>query len=258
MFHRYLIIATFTIAVITGVILFTFSISVHASCASSLINFESPQEIAARLILKTINTYNPYLTSDQKKVICQTIINEANSNNLDPFLVTGVIAAESSFVPSAVSPCAAQGLMQLSACVADMMHIEDPFDIKENIYAGTKYLKQLHQIFKETDLTLAAYNAGPTRVARLGRIPRISETINYIRKVQRLYQTMQNRFHTTMLSLTAYPICFQFQSTPAQNLLASHGADRNPSDSNLNLEPVTAFFKIKRYLQMNKLVCKNS
>jgi hypothetical protein len=35
---------------------------------------------------------------------------------------------------------------------------------------------------------LAAYNAGPTRVARLGRIPRITETIDYIERVSRFYQ----------------------------------------------------------------------
>ncbi len=256
MFHRYLVIITSTIAVLTCVILLTFPINTHAYCTGNLINFESPQEVTARLIKKTIDSYNSHLTEDQKSTICQTIINEATSNNIDPFLITGVIAAESSFIPNAVSPCAAQGLMQLTACVANMMNIEDPFDIKENIYAGTKYLKQLHQIFKDTDLTLAAYNAGPTRVARLGRIPRISETINYIGKVQRFYRNMQVQFKTAMLNLAAYPVCFKLKSTPVQRLLSSRDGDHNPSDGGNNSESVTAFFEIKRYLKFNKMVCK--
>lgn len=257
MLYRYLITVAFTITVITGVILFTFSISTPAYCANNLINFENPQEIAARLILKTINNYNPHLSEDQKKAITQTIINESKANNFDPFLITGVIAAESSFVPSAVSPCAARGLMQLTAGVAKMMSIENPFDIQENIYAGTRYLQNLRQIFKDTELTLAAYNAGPTRVARLGRIPRISETVNYIHKVQRFYRNLQGQFHTTLLSLTAYPVCFNLKSTPAQRLSATHDEARTQTDG-LTAELVTAFLEIKRYVKFGKLVCRIS
>lgn len=254
MFHRYLIITTFIIVVITGVILLTLSMSTHAYPVSRLVNLENPQEIAARLIMKTIDYYNPCLTEDQKKTICQTIMNESNATDFDPFFITGVVAAESSFVPSAVSPCAAQGLMQLTAGVAGMMQIENPFDIKENIYAGTRYLQQLRRTFQNPDLTLAAYNAGPTRVARLGRIPRISETVNYINKVQRFYRTMQARFQTTMLSLTAYPLCFQLKSTPvSQSLMTSHRGERIPTGDSMNSGPVTAFFDSKRYLKYGKL-----
>jgi hypothetical protein len=254
MFHRYLIIVAFTIAVITGAILLTFSISTHAYPVSRLVCLDNPQEVTARLIMKTIDNYNPHLSEDQKKTICQTIMSESNATNFDPFFIAGVIAAESSFVPSAVSPCSAQGLMQLTTAVAGMMQIENPFDIKENIYAGTRYLQQLHGKFQNPDLTLAAYNAGPTRVARLGRIPRISETINYISKVQRFYRTMQARFQTTMLSLTAYPLCFQFESAPAtRNSLTSGSEERTPTDNSMNSGPVIAFFESKRYLKYGKL-----
>ncbi len=38
------------------------------------------------------------------------------------------------------------------------------------------------------DLSLAAYNAGENLVARLGRIPAITETRNYVRKIRAIYQ----------------------------------------------------------------------
>lgn len=252
MFHRYLITASFIIAVITIGMVLTFSTSADAYPMNRMTNLETPRAISARLIMKTIDNYNPYLSKDQKNTICQTIINESIETDLDPFLTTAVIAAESSFIPDAVSPCAAQGLMQLTTVVSRMMKIENPFDIKENIYAGTRYLQSLYRIFKNTDLTLAAYNAGPTRVARLGRIPRISETINYIHKVQQVYQALQNRFRIAMVCLSAYPEYFRSEKDPAWSLSAANGQERNPTGKHLFSGPLTVFFETRRYMKYGK------
>ncbi len=113
----------------------------------------------------------------------------ANRYQVDPRLVKSVIRAESNFDYLAVSRKGAVGLMQLMPETADDMEVLDPFDPKENIYGGTRYLRKMLGLFNgDLRLALAAYNAGPTRVVTLGRVPRFKETQNYVRKVQFFYK----------------------------------------------------------------------
>ena len=88
--------------------------------------------------------------------------------DLDPFLVMGVIRAESSFRSQAVSPAGASGLMQImpntGAWLAERMGIsfteEDLFSPAYNIRMGTYYLRLLLNMFEVQSTALAAYNAG--------------------------------------------------------------------------------------------------
>lgn len=116
----------------------------------------------------------------------------ARINQIDPMLVKAVIKTESNFDRYAVSSKGAQGLMQLMPSTADYLNVNDPFDPWQNIYGGTRYLRELLDNFNgDLRLSLAAYNAGPTRVRRLGTVPRIPETISYVGKVMRQYQNYQ-------------------------------------------------------------------
>lgn len=90
---------------------------------------------------------------------------------------------ESSFNPYAVSKAGAQGTFQLMPATAAELGVTDPFDIDQNIAGGIRYMGQQLQRFNDPALALAAYNAGPTRVANLGRIPDIPETQDYVRKI---------------------------------------------------------------------------
>ena len=113
----------------------------------------------------------------------------AKRYQVDPRLVKSVIRAESNFDYLAVSRKGAVGLMQLMPGTADDMQVLDPFDPKENIYGGTRYLRKMLGLFNgNLRLALAAYNAGPNRVITLGRVPRFKETENYVRKVQFFYK----------------------------------------------------------------------
>ncbi|MEN8136471.1 MAG: transglycosylase SLT domain-containing protein [Thermodesulfobacteriota bacterium] len=113
----------------------------------------------------------------------------AKRYQVDPRLVKSVIRAESNFNSLAVSRKGAVGLMQLMPETADDMQVLDPFDPKENIYGGTRYLRKMLGLFKgNLRLALAAYNAGPNRVISLGRVPHFKETQNYVRKVQYFYK----------------------------------------------------------------------
>jgi soluble lytic murein transglycosylase-like protein len=114
----------------------------------------------------------------------EKLVQEASRcHNLPPSLVKAVIRVESNFNPSAISPKGAQGLMQLMPQTAEQLQVNDPYDIRENIFAGTRYLRMLLERFdNRLPLALAAYNAGPQRVNGL-QIPPIIETREFVRNV---------------------------------------------------------------------------
>ena len=98
-------------------------------------------------------------------------------------LVRAVVAVESGFRKDAVSHAGAQGLMQLMPDTAADLGVRDAFDPVENVNGGTRYLAFLLKHFQDEELAVAAYNAGPARVAREGRIPDIPETRAYVESV---------------------------------------------------------------------------
>ena len=111
----------------------------------------------------------------------------ARVHKVDPLLIKAIIKTESAFNRYAVSSKGARGLMQLMPATAKDLKVKDPFDPRQNIYGGTKYIKWLLKRFNgNLRLSLAAYNAGPARVRN--RVPRIPETIAYVKKVLRQYR----------------------------------------------------------------------
>jgi soluble lytic murein transglycosylase len=118
----------------------------------------------------------------------QFIKDAAVRYGLDPELITAVIKVESSFNPYAVSEKGAMGLMQLMPETAKEMQVGAPFEAKENIMGGSRYLRKMLNLFEgDLRLGLAAYNAGPNRVLKNGIIPKIPETELYVKKVMREY-----------------------------------------------------------------------
>ena len=109
-------------------------------------------------------------------------------------LIRAVIRQESDFNAWSVSTSGALGLMQLLPSTAQSMTVVDPFDPRQNVLGGTRYLRVLANTFNgDLVLTLAAYNAGTGAVIRYGAVPPFEETQNYVRQVLRYYYEYRAR-----------------------------------------------------------------
>jgi soluble lytic murein transglycosylase-like protein len=112
------------------------------------------------------------------------IAGSAQAHGVAAELVASVIAVESNFNPNAVSLKSARGLMQLMPETAARFGVTNVFDPRQNIDAGTRYLKELLLRYNgDLVMTLAAYNAGPEHVGQFRTVPPYRETRNYVRRV---------------------------------------------------------------------------
>jgi len=114
-------------------------------------------------------------------VVNPWIEDAAKAQSLDPKLLRAVIGQESGFRPCAVSAKGAQGLMQLMPETAAELSVANPFDAKQNLDGGARYLKQLIEKYKgDLPQALGAYNAGPKTVDEFGGVPDLQETREYV------------------------------------------------------------------------------
>jgi len=137
---------------------------------------------------------NPALPrqAEQRRAIWYSgMANAACEAGIPVNLFDALIAQESRYNPSAISPKGAAGLAQLMPDRARRLGVRNVWDAVENMRGGARYLRSLLDEFGRFDLALAAYNAGEGRVRGTGRVPRIRETVGY---VSRILLTMRDQF----------------------------------------------------------------
>jgi len=144
--------------------------------------------------MRTDRRYKLYIKTPEERAVeyiekYGSIIKQASGRyQVDSSLIKAVIKAESGFNHKAVSHKGAQGLMQLMPATALLMDVSNPFDPTENIFGGTRYLRQLLDRFNhDKRLAVAAYNAGPEAVVNHRGIPPYRETQVFVKRVFEYY-----------------------------------------------------------------------
>lgn len=126
----------------------------------------------------------------------QEVIREAAAQyGVDPALIRAVIHQESGENPNATSGVGAMGLMQLMPDTAKSLGVINAYDMRQNVFGGTRYLRGLlDQFGGNVSLALAGYNAGPNAVKKSGwRIPPYAETQNYVRNILDMYRSYRSQ-----------------------------------------------------------------
>jgi len=187
-----------------------FVVSVPAAAQADIYKYEddegvvhftdTPTDRRFKIFMRDLKKDRKLRTSFRLSALCRNtaefdpiISSLCSEYGVDRSLVKAVIHAESGYNPNAVSPKGAKGLMQLMPKTAQGLKVGNSFDPKDNIRGGIKYLRFLLDTFKgDVTLTLAAYNAGLSRVSQYGGVPPFEETRNYISRVLSYQKTYQN------------------------------------------------------------------
>lgn len=158
----------------------------------STVNNISPIDGSAYLV-STGNSVNATSGTDFDKIYNDIAVDDslesifagaAKEFGINENFLKAVAKAESGFDTDAVSGCGAQGIMQLMPFTSESYGVTDPFDAKQNIYAGAQLLSELLDNYNgNATLALAAYNAGSGSVQKYGGVPPYDETVNYINKI---------------------------------------------------------------------------
>jgi len=107
---------------------------------------------------------------------------------LDPNIIRAIIKAESNWDHGAISKKGAIGLMQLMPGTAYLLKV-DPYNPEQNVEGGARYFSFLLDTFKNLDLALIAYNAGPGYAERYsqGKASLYGETRQYVKLVKKYF-----------------------------------------------------------------------
>lgn len=126
----------------------------------------------------------------------QTTRYYARAYGLEPELLAAVVWVESRYCPQAVSPAGARGLGQLMPATARGLGVPEHLlhEPRWNLWGSARYLRQQWEAFRNWELALAAYNAGPARVRQYGGVPPFRETRQYVQNVLYVYRFLKQGY----------------------------------------------------------------
>lgn len=151
-------------------------------------------EITLRNLGKTQDINATYSNKTEGERIEAAISAASKKHGIDAGLIRAIIKVESDFNPRTKSSAGAMGLMQLMPENVQYYGVKDPYNIEENIDAGTRHIKDYLKMHNNNlDMALAAYNFGPGNMNRRGikseadfyKLP--TETKNYLVKIRKYY-----------------------------------------------------------------------
>jgi soluble lytic murein transglycosylase-like protein len=128
-------------------------------------------------------------TIERLRRLLPHLLEAAALYHLPATYLCAVAQVESRFDPNVVSIDGAAGVMQLMPFTARKMGVTNPFDPRQSVLGGARFLRILANQWKgDLELTTAAYNAGSGAVTKYGGVPPYEETERYVRRVLRLYR----------------------------------------------------------------------
>ncbi len=134
------------------------------------------QTLDGRFVIRVLAERCPDFGVSLRENVALAILEESAAAGFDPMLVLGLIQVESRFDPLARSSAGARGLVQLQAITTRHQASEEGIALTEEdvtmdpewqVRLGIRYLAGLKKRFRQTELALIAYNAGPTKLQRL-------------------------------------------------------------------------------------------
>ena len=138
---------------------------------------------------------NSRLSEKEARDIYKSVVQYSAEYDFDPILVFSVMKTESNFRHSTVSTAGAKGLMQLMPENFEEFGVDN--SIKGNIKGGIKHLKRDYDDTQDVTKTLVCYNAGCARLQN-NEWKRISETRNYVRKINDIYPEIRNMYYANV------------------------------------------------------------
>jgi len=155
-------------------------------------NMALAPETAARKRLAVLATQQGTAVADTLGRFSREIEIAARTTGLDQALILSVVMEESGGDPGARSEKGALGLMQLMPDTARELGVGNRSDPAQNLLGGARYLAEMMEKYVgRLDVALAAYNAGPGTVDRLGgKVPAFAETRRYVQRVLDRYEQL--------------------------------------------------------------------
>jgi hypothetical protein len=160
--------------------------------------------------------------------------------NVPESVLYAVISQESNFDPKALGPeirgrhpeDRAMGLMQLMPATAKELGVTDPYDPRQNVDGGARYLRSLLDRFdNDVDKAVIAYHQGAERTRRNNGQPVGPNTIDYHKKVMGKIKAFAQ--HTGLPEIPKPPVKATTEQVKEAAKIQANPIEKHPADRSI-------------------------